>query len=673
MTRFADPADAADGANSANCADLVRAAAQRTPDSAALIGAWGTRSWAELDAAIDAGVPVFRTGAPASDGDHPADRVVLALPTGPELAAALFAVFRAGLVAVPVDPLRTYIAWVAQRVGATHVVTDAVVDTSAQITAQITTGAQVAAWWAGDTPAGTGVTAAHDAVRGGAQSGGEDLALLARAARQGPPVMLPHRALIAAAHAISGAGPVAMGPADRVLQALPLFHVVGLVTAFLPAALAGAAVVVPDANGSATPAEAALAAVRTHRVSVLPAEPTLYRQLDRIDGFERALATVRLMTSGSSPLDPVDFATIRTATGQAVREGYGISEAASAGTSTLMSPSAKAGSVGRAYPGVEVRILGDSPWGVMDSAPRPGAGATVAAAATAEAAAEATPEAGTEAGSGTAAAATLGGDENAPGAVIPAAISAAPATSETREGRGAAVLDELTDLAELSAPGEDVGPIAIRGDTLFTGYWPDGRSGPDADGWFVTGDIGYFDDAGELHLVDRAEEAITVAGFTVYPREVEDALARHPLVADAAAVGMPGRAGETVVAALVAKAGTRPTPGDVGEFVATLLPPFKRPTDYRLVDVLPRTEVGRLDRGTVRRDFAASRGIELTPPVRLRPADDPDRAAGSGVGPEADRDQAPERAAGLKRLGRRLPAADSGRGRSARDTDEDLF
>jgi long-chain acyl-CoA synthetase len=657
VTRFADPADAADGANSANCADLVRAAAQRTPDSAALIGAWGTRSWAELDAAIDAGVPVFRTGAPASDGDHPADRVVLALPTGPELAAALFAVFRAGLVAVPVDPLRTDIAWVAQRVGATHVVTDAVVDTSAQITAQITTGAQVAAWWAGDTPAGTGVTAAHDAVRGGAQSGGEDLALLARAARQGPPVMLPHRALIAAAHAISGAGPVAMGPADRVLQALPLFHVVGLVTAFLPAALAGAAVVVPDANGSATPAEAALAAVRTHRVSVLPAEPTLYRQLDRIDGFERALATVRLMTSGSSPLDPVDFATIRTATGQAVREGYGISEAASAVTSTLMSPSAKAGSVGRAYPGVEVRILGDSPWGVMDSAPTPDASTT----------AEASTDSGDDAGAGTAAAATPGGDETGLGAVIPVH---AP-SGET--GRTAAVLDELTDLVELSAPGEDVGPIAIRGDTLFTGYWPDGRSGPDADGWFVTGDIGYFDDAGELHLVDRAEEAITVAGFTVYPREVEDALARHPLVADAAAVGMPGRAGETVVAALVAKAGTRPTPGDVGEFVATLLPPFKRPTDYRLVDVLPRTEVGRLDRGTVRRDFAASRGIELTPPVRLRPADDPDRAAGSGVGPEADRDQAPERAAGLKRLGRRLPAADSGRGRSARDTDEDLF
>ena len=70
------------------------------------------------------------------------------------------------------------------------------------------------------------------------------------------------------------------------------------------------------------------------------------------------------------------------------------------------------------------------------------------------------------------------------------------------------------------------------------------------------------------------------------------------------------------VAALVPKAGKRPTADDVGDFVAQVLPPFKRPTDYLLVEVLPRTEVGRLDRDAVRRDFAASRGIELVPPVR---------------------------------------------------------
>lgn len=575
-TGGSDPA-APRAAGGQNLADLLRQAAARTPDGAALLGSWGSRSWAELDAAADRRCAEFRDGTPG-------DRVVLALPTGPGLAAALFGVWRAGLVAVPVDPQRTDIDWVADRVGAARVVTDEMPPGTAKVTA---------------------ADPARAAGHGEARSGGEDLALLARAARRGPPVMLSHRALIAAARAVAGAAPMSLHPADRVLQALPLFHVVGLVTAFLPAALAGAAVVVPDASAAPAPAMAALAAVRAHRVSVLPAEPTLYRQLDRIDGFERALATVRLMTSGSSPLDRVDFVAIRTATGQAVREGYGISEAAAAVTSTLMVRSARLGSVGLPYPGVEVRIVGDH----------------------------------------------IGAD------------GAVDATDDEARTPSATVWDELADLAEVPDPDGDVGPIAIRGETLFSGYWPDGARGPDADGWFVTGDVGYLDDAGELHLIDRAAETVTVAGFTVYPREVEDALVKHPMIADAAVVGMPGRGGETVVATLVPKSGKRPTADDIDEFLAPLLPPFKRPTDYRLADLLPRTEVGRLDRDTVRQDFAASRGIELDPPMTLRAADTP----------ADDATQGPERAAGLSRLGRRLPAADTGRQRSARDTDEDLF
>ena len=67
-----------------------------------------------------------------------------------------------------------------------------------------------------------------------------------------------------------------------------------------------------------------------------------------------------------------------------------------------------------------------------------------------------------------------------------------------------------------SEPGE----IAVRGANLFSGYWPDGAGGPDADGWFATGDIGFQTD-GELFLVDRTREVISVSGFTVYPSEIE--------------------------------------------------------------------------------------------------------------------------------------------------------
>jgi long-chain acyl-CoA synthetase len=575
---------------SGNIADVLRSAAERAPRDPALIGAWGSRSWAELDAAVAAGVASLA---------HlpPGERVVVALHNGLELAAALFATLRAGLVAVPVDPEHTDLAWAAGRVQARLLIAD--VPAGSVPGSDVLPSAQVRTWW----------SAGHDAALGPAARRGEDLALLARASRSGPPVMLSHRAILSAAHVVAEAGPMALRPSDRVLQALPLFHVVGLVTAFLPAALAGAAVVVPDRSGRASRAEEAVAAVRTHRVSVLPAEPTLYRQLDRIAGFERALSTVRLMTSGSSPLDPADFAAIRAATGQSVREGYGISEAAGAVTSTLMAPVARPGSSGLPYPGVHVRIADGSGEGADGEAD--GAAA---------------------------------GPDQPEGGVIPDSDRPAEGNTDLTEG--------ITDLVEVTDPGGEVGRIAIRGVTLFSGYWPDGHGGPDEDGWFETVDIGYLDDAGELHLVDRAVETITVAGFTVYPREVEDVLVEHPLVADAAVVSLPGRGGASVVAALVAKPGTRPTADDVADFVAgSGLAPFKRPSDYLVVDVLPRTEVGRLDRTEVRRRFAEARDISL------------DERAASPVAPPTP-------------LRGRLPGvarALGGRRRGAHDTDEDLF
>lgn len=602
----ANVADAVKKAGAANVADLVRAAAERSPTATALISTDETRTWGELDRAGDAGALAL-----AAAGNTAALRgqtVVLALPTGADLAAALIATLRAGAVAVPVDPAATDLDRVAARVGAALVITDNRLETSPL---PVIAAADIAQWWnaeraPADRSAGQPTEKASTEFSSDPAAGGEDLALLARASRPGPPVMLSHRALIAAARAVAAAPAMELQPADRVLQALPLFHVVGLVSAFLPAAIAGAAVVIPDSADPATRAETVLAAARAHRVSVLPAESTLYRQLDRVDGFERALATVRLMTSGSSPLDPADFATIRTATGQAVREGYGISEAASAVTSTLMVPSAKPGAVGRPYPGVEIRIDNHL----------------------AEAADE-------------------------------------PVDDEPAERSD---LEDLVDIVDIADPAGGLGRIAIRGETLFSGYWPQGTGGPDESGWFVTNDIGYLDDAGELHLVDRADETITVAGFTVYPREVEDALVTHPHVADAAVVGVPGRSGQTVVAVVVPQPGTRPTSDDVTEYLTDLLPPFKRPTDYLLVDVLPRTEVGRLDRRTVRQEFAAARGIDLgTPLLTAVPGASSEDDDGGG-------DVTPERVAGLGRLGSRLPAAKEGRGRRGdQDTDEDLF
>ena len=214
---------------------------------------------------------------------------------------------------------------------------------------------------------------------------------------------------------------------------------------------------------------------------------------------------------------------------------------------------------------------------------------------------------------------------------------------------------------------------------MFSGYWPDGADGPDPDGWFRTSDIGYLDRRGELHLIDRIAETIAVAGFTVYPREVEAALLTHPFIRDAAVVGLPGTAGPELAAAVVAAPGTTPTPDDLIEHLSALLPVFKRPQRYQTVEILPRTELGRLDRDLVRSDWAAALGWESgmtgRPPVKLsvvlpEPTEPPAPAVASA--PAVEPAEVIE-VAQLDLLGSRLPGVDSRSRRSAQDTDSDLF
>ncbi|MGH3630877.1 MAG: AMP-binding protein, partial [Sciscionella sp.] len=88
-----------------------------------------------------------------------------------------------------------------------------------------------------------------------------------------------------------------------------------------------------------------------------------------------------------------------------------------------------------------------------------------------------------------------------------------------------------TALPEADEAGDErggTGLVAVRSDSAFSGYWPDGAHGPDGGGWFRTGDIGYLDTDGDLHLLDRARDLIVVNGFNVYPYEVEHVLRAMP-------------------------------------------------------------------------------------------------------------------------------------------------
>jgi long-chain acyl-CoA synthetase len=153
----------------------------------------------------------------------------------------------------------------------------------------------------------------------------------------------------------------------------------------------------------------------------------------------------------------------------------------------------------------------------------------------------------------------------------------------------------LRDVAE---PGEsDPAEILIRGDNLFSGYWPDGADGPDEDGWFATGDIGYLDD-GELFLVDRAKGVIVVSGFNVYPREVEETIRQLEYVDDVTVVGRTDSVtGEAVVAYVRRSPATTRTDSELAEDVLAhcreQLAAFKRPSVVVVSEELPSEPAGR--------------------------------------------------------------------------------
>lgn len=151
------------------------------------------------------------------------------------------------------------------------------------------------------------------------------------------------------------------------------------------------------------------------------------------------------------------------------------------------------------------------------------------------------------------------------------------------------------------SPGTDPGEIVVRGANLFDGYWPDGRGGPDAEGWWATGDVAYADADGELFLVDRLVELILVSGFNVYPREVERVLDAHPAVAEAAAVGVAHPyTGQTVKAFVVRRPDAEVTTEELLAYCERYLARFKCPTSVEFVAELPHTAIGKVRKVALR-------------------------------------------------------------------------
>lgn len=146
------------------------------------------------------------------------------------------------------------------------------------------------------------------------------------------------------------------------------------------------------------------------------------------------------------------------------------------------------------------------------------------------------------------------------------------------------------------------GEVAIRGPNVFAGYEGDAAANAEAfrDGWFLTGDLGRFDAAGNLYLTGRVKELINRGGEKVNLREVDEALLCHPAVREAATFPLAHRTlGEDVAAAVVLQPGTIASSAELRAFASGRLAAFKVPRTIVVLDALPRNTVGKIDRRAV--------------------------------------------------------------------------
>ncbi|MBB4711990.1 fatty acid--CoA ligase [Streptomyces luteogriseus] len=156
-------------------------------------------------------------------------------------------------------------------------------------------------------------------------------------------------------------------------------------------------------------------------------------------------------------------------------------------------------------------------------------------------------------------------------------------------------------------PGE-IGQICVRAPSRMLGYWnlPEATARTLVGEWLHMGDAGYLDEDGYLHLCDRINDTIIVAGQNIYPAEVEKALVAHPAVADAAVVGLPDEHwGESVHAVVVLRPGAEAHPRELLLSLRGRLADYKIPTAYHFTDSLPRNPSGKILRRAVRERLTA--------------------------------------------------------------------
>jgi long-chain acyl-CoA synthetase len=157
-------------------------------------------------------------------------------------------------------------------------------------------------------------------------------------------------------------------------------------------------------------------------------------------------------------------------------------------------------------------------------------------------------------------------------------------------------------------PPRHTGELRVRGPHMMSGYrnQPEETAQTIRNGFIYTGDIGYLDEDGFLYITGRTKDVVFVKGFNVFPREVEEVICTHPKVDMVGVVGVPDArtAGERLVAFVMPRAGETLDGAEISAYCVSRLVNYKCPADVRVVERLPMTSVGKLDRAALRQAFA---------------------------------------------------------------------
>jgi len=167
----------------------------------------------------------------------------------------------------------------------------------------------------------------------------------------------------------------------------------------------------------------------------------------------------------------------------------------------------------------------------------------------------------------------------------------------TAFGNEAKVIDPATGREQ---PRDVPGELMIRGDNVMTGYYKDPETTAqtlEPDGWLHSGDLGYMDEDGFVFVTGRIKELIIKGGENIAPREIDEALLKHPAVLEAAAVGIPDPSyGQEILACVVLKPGADCTVESLSAFATQELGKYKTPKTIRFVSELPKGPSGKVQR-----------------------------------------------------------------------------